>query len=591
MKIFFYFVLTVFSCFLHSQWACYPLSSGGSMVCGWGCYSGHQGQDWQYMPYNTSYGKNIYAVADGVVVHMVTGYTLCDDPFIPGGLDWAQPSNLVIIYHPSVNLYTRYVHIANVVPGLAIGSQVTQGQVIAYIGNVGPISPCDNTNPQINAHLHFEVGTGVSGNGLTGKFNPVSIFNGCYPPFCCKPLSWTETACTGIFQDTGGPNATYSNNESYTMTIAPPNASKVVVNFYWIDIESGYDYLYAYDGPSTSSPLIGVYTGTINPGTIISSSGSITFRFVSDNTIMGQGWNADWYCVYSPQNLQYSFDPCPKISLNFSWQNSGNNWYVDVSEVPTFSNFWNRNVSNTTQVSCPDQFYNIFFNTLPLTLQPLKTYYWRMWNGFTHTSGGSFTVPLCFTVQSSCSGTFYDTGGPNGNYSSNEDYHILIQPPGATQVSVTLNAMDLHPAGDTLWFYNGNVSPGTLLGKFTGTTVPGTLVANSGTMVIRFKSDFVHEKSGWSGSWQCSTLPSKATEFSNIEERIIYKNHEILIKNCEGCHTILYNMMGQELQHVHKQNDLKENLCKIPLYDLPEGLYILKLQCDQKVYFQKFLKK
>jgi len=263
------------------------------MVCGWACYSGHQGQDWQYMPYNTSYGQNVYAVESGTVVFIENGWSGCDDPFVAGGNDWNQPSNKVIIQHTN-GLYTRYVHIIDVVPGLIVGSTVSRGQVIAYIGNVGPISPCDNNNPNTNAHLHFEVGTGWTSNTLTGRYDPVSIFDGCSPPYCCGATTVTDANCAGIFFDSGGPNATYSNYENYTFTIAPAGALNITVNFYWLDLELNYDYLSVYDGPNTASPLIGSYTGSTNPGTITSTGPELTFNFSSDVSKLGQGWSGDW---------------------------------------------------------------------------------------------------------------------------------------------------------------------------------------------------------------------------------------------------------------------------------------------------------
>jgi murein DD-endopeptidase MepM/ murein hydrolase activator NlpD len=579
--------LYLFTSVAYSQWACYPLGPGSSMLCGWGCYTGHQGQDWQYNPINTSYGQNIYAVESGVVVHMVTGYTLCDDPFLPGGLDWGQPSNFIILYHPSVNLYTRYVHIANVVPGLAIGSQVNKGQVIAYIGNVGPISPCDNTNPQINAHLHFEVGTGVSGNGLTGKFNPVSIFSGCYPPFCCGPTLFTSNQCTGIFHDSGGPNGTYSNNENFTLTIAPPGASQVSLTFYWIDLQNGIDFLYIYDGPNTSSPLIGVYTGTLNPGTVSSTGGALTVRFSSDGSIVKQGWSADWSCSYpAPQNLQYSYTGCPKISLMLNWQGSGNNWYVDVSDDSTFSNFWNRNVTNLTQVQCPDFFYNIWVNTHPLTLHPLKKYYWRMWNGYSHTPVHSFTVPLCFSTITQCSGNLHDTGGPNGNYGNNEDYHIIIQPPGATQIQFQFSSFQLHSSGDTLWVYDGNVSPSTLLGKFTGNQIPPLITANTGTMILRFKSDFQNQMQGWSGTWNCSTnsVFLNETQIHSTPKPKIQDGF-LIIPSCLNGEWTVSNILGQTIFSNHNINKSDH---KIPLSDLRNGVYFLYYKCKEVKQVLKF---
>lgn len=320
MRSLFLLILLLTTSAVFSQWACYPLGPGGNVVCGWGCYSGHMGQDWQYTPNNTSYGQNIYSVSDGTIVYVETGYVGCDDPFIQGGLDWNQPSNKIIIQH-SNGLFTRYVHIMDILPGLSVGSYVPRGGVIGYIGNVGPISPCDNNNPQINAHLHFEVGTGWSGNTLTGRYDPVSIFDGCYPPFCCGNTNFIDYNCSAPFSDSGGPNATYANFENFTVTVSPPNALNVSFNFYWIDLEAGYDFITLYDGPSTSDPVIGTFTGSNSPGWVTSSGPSMTFQFTSDVSIVAQGWSADWYCTYNTTGVQENLPGGFHVAPNPAYDN------------------------------------------------------------------------------------------------------------------------------------------------------------------------------------------------------------------------------------------------------------------------------
>lgn len=86
-----------------------------------------------------SLGQEVYAVADGKLVEQV--------------LDGADQSDL------SGNSWdllatdnTKYVfmHLSGFAPGLSVGSTVTKGQVIGYVGDTG--------NPGAgNYHLHFEV--------------------------------------------------------------------------------------------------------------------------------------------------------------------------------------------------------------------------------------------------------------------------------------------------------------------------------------------------------------------------------------------------------------------------------------------------
>ncbi len=114
-------------------------------------------------------------------------------------------------------------------------------------------------------------------------------------------MPWTGSeqtdACYGTLMDDGG-TLPYSPNSSGIYTIAPSNASSVTLNFISFHFEEGFDELHIYDGPSTSSPKIGSYSGTSLPngGTITSSSSSITLKQESDGIIEESGFELEWDC-------------------------------------------------------------------------------------------------------------------------------------------------------------------------------------------------------------------------------------------------------------------------------------------------------
>jgi len=99
----------------------------------------------------------------------------------------------------------------------------------------------------------------------------------------------------------GGTVGSYFNRENWTWTLAPTGASQVNVTFHSFQLENGYDTLWIYDGPSTTSPLIGSYTGSASPGTVTGSSGTLTFRYKSDGATVAPGWLATWSCVLDNQ--------------------------------------------------------------------------------------------------------------------------------------------------------------------------------------------------------------------------------------------------------------------------------------------------
>ncbi len=109
--------------------------------------------------------------------------------------------------------------------------------------------------------------------------------------------------CGQMFYDSGGASGNYQPNENQTFTFCPTTSGHVVsLVFSQFQTESGYDFMYIYAGPSTASPLIGQYSGSTSPGTVISShsSGCLTVRFTSDASIQQAGWAAQVVCAPPP---------------------------------------------------------------------------------------------------------------------------------------------------------------------------------------------------------------------------------------------------------------------------------------------------
>jgi hypothetical protein len=135
----------------------------------------------------------------------------------------------------------------------------------------------------------------------------------------------SSTTCNALFYDSGGSGASYLNNESYTYTFYPATpGSKLKVVFNSFNTENNYDGLQIFDGNSTAAPQItsalgagfnvttapaGSFYGTTSPGTFYSTAadGSITFKFLTDFSVVNAGWSASITCVTVP--IITSFTP------------------------------------------------------------------------------------------------------------------------------------------------------------------------------------------------------------------------------------------------------------------------------------------
>ena len=114
----------------------------------------------------------------------------------------------------------------------------------------------------------------------------------------------TVNSCGVRLYDTGGQSGSYGPSEDYTMTFCSDNGSILDATISSIDIRDG-DYLYIYDGTSTSDPLLASFTSTSAIQGPYSSSGTcLTFRFTSDGVgSTGAGFAIDIACATAPNTI------------------------------------------------------------------------------------------------------------------------------------------------------------------------------------------------------------------------------------------------------------------------------------------------
>lgn len=106
---------------------------------------------------------------------------------------------------------------------------------------------------------------------------------------------------------------------------------------------------------------------------------------------------------------------------------------------------------------------------------------------------------------------FYDGGGDNGNYSSDESYTATFTSNGV--ISMSFTGFDTEDGWDMMSVYDGDNSGTLILDSWGGQTVPGTLTATSGMMTVVWSSDGSNEYSGWNAvitaSDCCDPMPGE----------------------------------------------------------------------------------
>lgn len=113
-------------------------------------------------------------------------------------------------------------------------------------------------------------------------------------------------------------------------------------------------------------------------------------------------------------------------------------------------------------------------------------------------------------IQSYCSGptsltapggVFYDGSGSN-LYQNNADCHWLIQPNGATSISLSFLFFDTEVGADFVTIYDGSSTTDPVLGQYAGDNLPPTIQSTGGEMLVHFTSNGSVQDWGWFATYQ-----------------------------------------------------------------------------------------
>lgn len=379
--------------------------------------------------------------------------------------------------------------------------------------------------------------------------------------------------CNGRFTDTGGELGGYRDNEDYTYTIAPSGATEVTLVFSSFDIETNWDYMYFYDGPSTASPQIGgAYTGTTSPGTIVAASGVLTIRFTSDNRTRRAGWIADWTCDSGLPTYNNPILLDTTMEGNLDCGLTYHDFYDSGNLVGNYTN--NENYTQTYCNPDPTKAVRLSFRPNPtadeqLSLNSATTGndYLYIYNGpntnanlvgvYTGASSASpqpgtfISTENCVTVSIETDGanlgtgwiarlycadqpsstaainvggvagdqTFTDLGGTIGNYGNNESYIVTYQPdpsaPAGEVVWAEFNgSIGIEQNWDYLYVYDGENTNARLINVYTGDAadqnVLGTIKASSANASGALTFQFFSDGATTFSGWEANMTTGAA---------------------------------------------------------------------------------
>jgi PKD repeat protein len=337
--------------------------------------------------------------------------------------------------------------------------------------------------------------------------------------------------CNGILYDSGGPDGPYTENNEAFITINGTSGDALALRFTAFDLENHFDDLTIYDGPTTSSPVVGTYTGAILPNNgnqILLSGTSCLLVFHSDFSTNGEGFALDFECIdfTEPPVAAAAFpglsctgtvaftDVSTFFPDSWSWDFGDGNTSTEQNPVHTYSE---PGIYDIQLEVCNENGCDTFSSTEAVLFDPENT---ACTDGISMPVQGADTTTLC-------SGVFYDNGGIDGNYTDGIYSQLIIWPASATSITITFNAFDLGSAAtnnDQLTFFGFDGFSYTPLVTYIGNDLPNNgqpITFQTSALAVFFYSDHEDNFPGFEVFWEASgavnpPIASFTTETANV---------------------------------------------------------------------------
>ncbi|MCE3296080.1 MAG: hypothetical protein K0R65_1794 [Crocinitomicaceae bacterium] len=146
---------------------------------------------------------------------------------------------------------------------------------------------------------------------------------------------------------------------------------------------------------------------------------------------------------------------------------------------------------------------------------------------------------------STCSGTFFDSGGAGGNYGNDENYNMTFCSNSTNCLRLTFTALDLGATNaDKIRIYDGPTTAYALIENINGNNEPAlpyTITSTSGCLTVRFTSDNAGVAAGWAATVSCVACPATPS----------YDNPNGFIYTCSA---LFYDNNGPATTYGNNQN-------------------------------------
>ncbi|KAM6977905.1 CUB and sushi domain-containing protein 1-like [Aplochiton taeniatus] len=289
-------------------------------------------------------------------------------------------------------------------------------------------------------------------------------------PTCIVPCSGNMTERRGTILSPGFPEP-YGNSLNCVWRIHVNEGAGIQIQVISFATEHNWDSLEIYDGGDMTAPKLGSFSGTTAPALLNSTSNQLYLHFQSDISVVAAGFHLEYKTV--------GLTTCPEPLVPANGVKAGDRYMVN--EVVAFSCEPGYVLQGHSHISC-----------MPGTV--------RRWN---------YPPPLCIAR---CGGTLTNmddvilSPGFPGNYPGNLDCTWRILLPVGYGAHVQFQNFSSEDNHDFLEVRAGPQHSSSLIGQFSGSQAPPSLLSTTHETVIHFYSDHSENRAGFKLTYQAYQL-------------------------------------------------------------------------------------
>ena len=338
----------------------------------------------------------------------------------------------------------------------------------------------NQSGSQLTENLVVELASPSRGTLGTNTQHNVELTQAALAEFnlCSAPSS---DLGRGILIDPNGRSANYGNNNDCSFLIQPTGASYVELNSLAFQTHDSFDFLEVFDGTSEAAPSLGTFHSSSGPFRLRSSTGSMYLRWRTSASMTAPGFVLEWGSDSNAVRFGIR-----KRSLNIgeslNLEAYGGTRPYSLSLVDgvgtLMGNQYHSNTAGTARVRLTDALGQSDEIEISVLSQNLYV-----------------NQKLCRQSQSSDAfGRLLDNGGATGGISPQLNCGFLIQPPGATSITLSPALFDMFYTSYVMHVYDGTDATGNLLGRFAASDFVLPVTAYSGAMYIHVQTT---NTNGW----------------------------------------------------------------------------------------------